>query len=432
MHRTVVGFLAGALLWGAAPAVAVGLPVVIPATPVLVTAPTPAGVKAAVRPIMQDPALGAVSASVALVATGEELYRMKSDIPRIPGSTVKLATAAAALQTLGPNTRLRTEVRQSGEVLTLIGGGDATLVRAKGGNPMAGGSASLKDLAEQVAGALPPGSRVRVRYDTSAFQGPSLGPGWSRALVTSGNVAPVSALMINEGRVTRGSRSRVNDPAKFAAEQFADLLRQQGVRVRSVKQGEAPPESTAVASVSSPPISELVQRMLTDSLNDLAESLSHLVGGSALQDPSFTGGAQATMQVLRSLSVPMDDVRIVDGSGLSGQNRIPASTLTSLLTTVAQGRNPALAAIGAGLPIAGETGTLSERFTKRPTKKAAGMVRAKTGTLTGVTSLSGTVMDRDGHLMTFTIIANRIPSIPAARAAVDRFATALAMCGCVK
>jgi len=432
MHRTVVGFLAGALLWGAAPTVAMGLPVVIPTTPVLVTAPTPAGVKAAVRPIMRDPALGAVSASVALVATGEELYRMKSDIPRIPGSTVKLATAAAALQILGPDTRLRTEVRQSGEILTLIGGGDATLVRAKGGNPMAGGSASLKDLAEQVAGTLPPGSRVRVRYDTSAFQGPTLGPGWSRALVASGNVAPVSALMTNEGRVSRGSRSRVNDPAKFAAEQFADLLRQQGVRVRSVKKGEASPDSIVLASVSSPPVYELVQRMLRDSLNDLAESLGHLVGGSALQDPSFTGGAQATMQALRSLSVPMDGVRIVDGSGLSGQNRIPSSTLTALLTTVAQGRNPALAAIGAGLPVAGETGTLSERFTKRPTKKAAGMVRAKTGTLTGVTSLSGTVMDRDGHLMTFTIIANRIPSIPAARAAVDRFATALAMCGCVK
>lgn len=392
------------------------------------TAPTAAGVERAVARILRDPALGQVTAQVILAATGEELLNRKAAAPRIPASTVKLLTAAAALEVFGPTKRLETVVRQSGDVITLVGGGDATLMRAKGGDPLAGGSATLKDLAEQTARALPAKSAVRLTYDASAFTGKSLGPGWSRALVTSGNVAPVSALMVNEGRSSRGSRTRVPDPAKFAAQEFAQLLRAEGVKVRSVKAGVAAADARRIASVASPPMNNLVERMLTDSLNDLSESLAHLVGGAQLSEPNFAGGAKATAAVLKRLGLPMTGVVIADGSGLSARNRVPAGTFNALL--ISARRTPKLQPMLNGLPIAGETGTLSDRFVKRPTKRAAGSVRAKTGTLTGVTSLSGTVLDRDGHVMMFTIIANRVPSIPAARAAVDRFATALAMCGC--
>ena len=392
------------------------------------TAPTAAGVERAVARILRDPALGQVTAQVTLATTGEELLTRKPAAPRIPASTVKLLTAAAALEVFGPAKRLETVVRQSGDVITLVGGGDATLVRAKGGDPLAGGSATLKDLAEQTARALPAKSAVRLTYDTSAFTGKPLGPGWSRALVTSGNVAPVSALMVNEGRSARGSRTRVPDPAKFAAQQFAELLRAEGVKVRSVKEGIASPDARRIAAVASPPMNDLVERMLTDSLNDLAESLAHLIGGAQVGEPNFAGGAEATAAAMTRLGLPMAGVIIADGSGLSARNRVPAQTFNALLMTAR--RTPKLQPILNGLPIAGQTGTLEDRFVKRPTKRAAGFVRAKTGTLTGVTSLSGTVLDRDGHVMMFTIIANRVPSIPAARAAVDRFATALAMCGC--
>ena len=392
------------------------------------TAPTAAGVERAVARILRDPALGQVTAQVVLAATGEELLNRKAAAPRIPASTVKLLTAAAALEVFGSAKRLETVVRQSGDVITLVGGGDATLVRAKGGDPLDGGSATLKDLAEQTARALPAKAAVRLTYDTSAFTGKPLGPGWSRALVTSGNVAPVSALMVNEGRTSRGSRTRVPDPAKFAAQQFAQLLRAEGVKVRSVKAGIAASDARRIAVVASAPMNDLVERMLTDSLNDLSESLGHLIGGAQLGEPNFAGGAEATAAVLTRLGLPMTGVVIADGSGLSARNRVPAETFNALLMTAR--RTPKLQPILNGLPIAGQTGTLADRFVKRPTKRAAGSVRAKTGTLTGVTSLSGTVLDRDGHVMMFTIIANRVPSIPAARAAVDRFATALAMCGC--
>lgn len=426
MRRTLAAGLIAALAWGMLPsAQAAPGPVLEPVASA--SAASPSGVRAAVRGIIRLPALGRVTAHV-VDANGRTLLDTRSQSPQIPASTIKVATAAAALEILGPRTRIATTVKRSGDVITLVGGGDATLVRARGGDPLSGGSASLRDLATQVSRSLGPDARIRLRYDTSAFRGSALGPGWSRALVTSGNVAPVSALMVNEGRVSRTSRARVSDPAKAAAQAFADLLRGQGVTVRSVRSGKATADAQQIAQVQSPPVSELVERMLTDSSNDLAESLGHLVGGVSSNDPSFAGGASATESVLRDLGVPMAGVSIADASGLSGRNRFPAQAKTAILQRSTE--LPALAAIGSGLAIAGVSGTLADRFGQPPTKRAAGYVRAKTGTLTGVVGLSGFIQDRDGRLMAFTILANRVTNIPAARNAVDRFAAELAQCGC--
>jgi D-alanyl-D-alanine carboxypeptidase/D-alanyl-D-alanine-endopeptidase (penicillin-binding protein 4) len=433
MRRIGTGILLGAVIFAAAPAVqAAPNPVLEPVSAVTTTPPTPAGVRQAVRRVINQSGIGRISASVVDAATGDVLLDVKSDRAQIPASTMKVATAAAALKVLGPNTRLRTTVVRSGNVVTIVGGGDATLVRAGGGDPRAGGAASLKELAAQTAQALAGTDRVRLRYDTSAFTGGKLGPGWSKALVTSGNVAPVSALMVNEGRTSRTARSRVPDPAKAAANTFAALLRAQGVQVQSVKAGAAPADATQIAVVESAPVRYLVERILTDSSNDLAESLAHLVGGAAVGDPSFRGGARATTDVLRSLGVPMDGVVIADGSGLSAKNRMSPQTLSALLRLVASRQDPSLSVIGSGLAVAGVSGTLADRFTTAPTKQGAGYVRAKTGTLTGVVALSGIVNDRDGRILIFTIMANGVPSIPTARNAIDRFATQLALCGCTK
>ncbi len=427
MRRMLTAGLITALAWGMLPsAQAAPGPVLEPVTSAATEA-TPVGVRAAVRKIIRLPALGQVTAHV-VDARGRTLFGTRSQRAQIPASTIKLATAAAALEVLGPRTRIATTVERSGNVITLVGGGDATLVRARGGDPLSGGSASLRELAIQTAQSLGPDATVRVRYDASAFRGPSLGPGWSRGLVTSGNVAPVSALMVNEGRVAPASRARVNDPARAAAQAFAELLRGQGVKVRSVRSGKAKSDAQRIAQVQSPPVSELVERMLTDSSNDLAESLGHLVGGAAGNDPSFAGGAAATESVLRDLGVPMAGVKVADASGLSGRNRFPAQAMTAILQRAAE--LPALSAMGSGLAVAGVSGTLADRFGQPPTKRAAGYVRAKTGTLTGVVGLSGFVQDREGRLMAFTILANRVTNIPAARSAVDRFAAELAQCGC--
>lgn len=406
---------------GPAPAV---LEPLVPSSP----APSPDAVADQVSALAGS--LGAGSVLVIDPASGQVLFDRQSGAARIPASTAKLATAAAALSVLGPQARLSTTVVREGRTIYLVGGGDPTLVRAGGGNPLAGGSASLKDLARATVNGMEGGTRVRVVYDASAFSGPALGPGWPRSFPAAGVAAPVSALVVDGGRVRPGALSRVSDPARQAAEVFAGYLRDAGLTVRSIKPGVATSAASTVASVESPPIEDIVQRMLTDSENNYAEALGHLVGGAALDQPTFAGGAQATAQALADLGIDTTGMSLVDASGLSVRNRLTVRVLAQVLSSVVSGERPEFAAIAPGLAVAGLTGTLADRFTTAATRAGRGFVQAKTGTLTGVSSLAGTVLDRDGRVVVFAMIANRVRSLPAVRDTMDRIASRLATCGC--
>lgn len=424
-----------------------GLPLVVPAAaanaippagPVLsatavvgskAPVPTPGGVQAATARVLSSNALGAYSALVVDPATAAVLLEINPDVARIPASTIKLLTAAAALEVLGPSTRLATKVVRVGNTITLVGGGDTSLVRAHGGDPLAGGSASLKALADLTAAALP-NQPVQLAYDDSLFTGPATGPNWPKQAARFGIAAPVSSLMVDEGRVRPGAISRVSDPAKQAAQVFASYLTKAGVEVTKTKAVEAASGATEIARVESPPISKLVERMLTYSNNDMGESLAHLVGGATGDGASFTGGAKAVAASIKKLGLPTAGLVIADGSGLSGSDRVSVDTYGALLTEVTTNSNPKLSAIGSGLPVAGATGTLAGRFLKGPTSRGAGYVHAKTGTLSGVVGLTGTVKDADGRVLVFAILANNVKSLNAARQSVDVFATKLAKCGC--
>ncbi|MFZ4497582.1 MAG: D-alanyl-D-alanine carboxypeptidase/D-alanyl-D-alanine endopeptidase, partial [Candidatus Nanopelagicales bacterium] len=338
-------------------------------------------------------------------------------------------TAAAALEVLGPRTRLATKVMRDGNTITLVGGGDTSLVRARGGDPLAGGFASLKDLAKLTAAASP-GAPMKLTYDESLFTGPMTGPNWPKNAARLGIAAPVSALMVGEGRVRPGAVTRVSDPAKQAAQVFAGYLAKAGVEVISTTRGVAPSSATEIARVESPPVADLVEQLLTDSNNDLGESLAHLVGGASGAGASFAGGAKAVTATVTKLGLPIGGLVISDGSGLSGSNRVSVATYGALLADVAVNSNPELSAIGAGLPVAGATGTLADRFQSGATARGAGYVHAKTGTLTGVIGLAGTVKDADGRVLVFAILANDVKNLNAARQSVDIFATKLAKCGC--
>lgn len=388
-------------------------------------APTQRGIRAQVGSIVDAPALGRSAAVVLDPADGKVLLGIDGDAAMIPGSVVKLATAVATLATLGPEARIATTVVSDGSrTITLIGGGDATLTLG-GGSP---GTASLADLARQVATQVQAGP-VDLRYDDSLFTGPELGPGWGKDYPAAGVAAPVTALMVDQGRVRPGSLSRVADPARDAAEKFRKLLKSNGVKVTSLKPGQAPADGTEIARVESPVMASLVERMLTDSDNDLAEALAHLSGAAAGFKASFAGGAKAATKVLDEFGIPTSGMRLADGSGVSADNRVSATTLAKLLALVAGGSEPDLFPVASGLAVAGFTGTLSDRFTGSD-RKAAGYVRAKTGTLTGVTSLAGMVTDASGRLLVFALLANEISSIERARALGDEFAAGLAACGC--
>ena len=356
------------------------------------------------------------------------LYDRQGSRALIPASTAKILTAAAALEALGPNSRLLTTAVQQANVVYLIGGGDATLPRSLKTDGQPEGPASLRRLARNTATALGGTTKIDLVFDDSLFSGRALGPGWPKGFPSAGVAAPVTALMIDQGRKSRSSRARVSDPAKRAAQVFADLLEKRGVRVGKVSRGKAPESARELARVESATITEIVQTMLTESDNDVAEALGHLVGKEVLDDGSFAGGARATTQILTNAGINVEGLELSDASGLSSRNKVAPVTLTDVLSevTTEQRWTP----VAQGLAVAGVSGTLANRFTTKATSSGRGVVRAKTGTLTGVGSLAGIVLDDDDRPLVFAIIGNKITSQARARDTMDRIASQLAECGC--
>src|SRR5450756_2205144 len=193
-----------------------------------------------------------------------------------PASTAKLVTAAAALLILGPDTRLVTRVvaGATSEELVLVGGGDPTLVDARP-PPDYPPAPSVGNLAAAVAGAGV--TRVsRVVVDAGLFAEPQTAPGWRPMYVSLGNVAPVTALMVDGGRSRPDRDPRDPDPDLLAGRALLAALGQRGVAVSgaTVARGRALPQSRELAAVSSAPVPALVERMLRTSDNDVAEALT--------------------------------------------------------------------------------------------------------------------------------------------------------------
>lgn len=396
-------------------------------------AATPAGVSAAVAPLLSGGALGSeVGAVVADAATGEVLFAQGELTPRVPASTTKILTATAALQQFGPDHTLRTRVvLQDGGQLVIVGAGDPSL-RADRAEPGIG--ATLENLAQRTALALREQGRIEpvsISVDVSLFSGPELATGWGSGDVASCYVRPVVALMTT---VPPAGACRPGTPPEFAAAQdFAGYLSAAGVAVAESdpQRVVVPADAPAVAEVSSPPMAALVEQIMLDSDNTGAEMLAHLLGGAALGDASFSGGARATADALTALGVPTEGLVLDDGSGMSEDNRIAPATIVGALRAATtpdhQGR---LWAVSSGLPAAGFDGTLALRFSADVAEGGRGDVRAKTGTLLGVSALGGQVVTDSGQLLHFVFLADDTGPTAEARAQLDRAAAALAECGC--
>ncbi|MCH9679325.1 MAG: D-alanyl-D-alanine carboxypeptidase/D-alanyl-D-alanine-endopeptidase [Actinomycetia bacterium] len=390
--------------------------------------PTPSAVRARIDDLAQQKSLKRSGVVVVDPGSDQVLYGKQVSRALIPASVTKILTAAAAVEVLGVSTRLATRTSEQANVVYLIGGGDATLPRSLASDAQPNGPASLRRLARSTATALGGTTKVDVVFDDSLFTGRPLGPGWAKRFPNAGVAAPVSALMIDQGRKSRSSRARVADPAKRAAQVFANILENRGVTVGRVSRGRAPDSAKELARVESAAVAEMVQRMLTESDNDVAEALGHLVGKELLNDGSFAGGARATSQVLSSAGIDTQDLALFDASGLSSRNRVSPVTIADVLTDVATERR--WTELAQGLAVAGVTGTLANRFTTKATSPGRGVVRAKTGTLTGVAALAGIVLDADKRPLVFAIIGNNITSQARARDTMDRIASQLAKCGC--
>ena len=148
------------------------------------------------------------------------------------------------------------------------------------------------------------------------------------------------------------------------------------------------------------------------------------------QPASFTAAAAAVRSTLAPWGVTVGD-GMRDGSGLSSQDRIPAAALSQVLLAATGTAHPQLRPILSGLSVAGWDGSLVEqgRFSG-PAAAADGVVRAKTGSLTGVSAMAGVVTDVDGRQLIFAFVADRAPAESVARAAIDQLAAVLVRCGC--
>ncbi|MFG2607543.1 D-alanyl-D-alanine carboxypeptidase/D-alanyl-D-alanine-endopeptidase [Streptomyces sp. NPDC048514] len=376
-------------------------------------------------PLLGASALGDSRAAVVVdVTTGERLYGAGAGKALTPASTTKIATAVAALSALGADHRLTTRAAlepDTGE-LVLVGGGDPTLTAHR----KAGGWAGLRALAADTAEALHERGidKVTLSYDATLYSGPAL-----HAIGVNDNLAAVSALTVDEGRTdgsTGGPAPRVSDPAADAAARFAGYLRDAGITATSPGPSKASSRAETLATASSPPLSALVERMLTNSDNDIAEALARQTALASGRPGSFDGGARAIEVQLTKLGLPMAGASFHDGSGLDRDDRLTAGLLTALLVKAGDPARPGLRPVLTGLPVAGFTGTLTHRYTDG----ASGVVRAKTGTLTGVNTLAGTVVDTDGHLLAFAFLASGTTDPLQAQSTLDKAATALAGCGC--
>lgn len=398
--------------------------------------PTTDGLQRTLTPLLAAPALGQVAAVVADPESGRTLWQRNGDAPVTPASTAKLATAVAALTVLGPDDRFTTSaVLGPDRELVLVGGGDPTLASPKA-PPIYPPGASMAELAAKAADALAKrGLRsVRVAVDASLFSGPTTAPGWKPSYVPTGNVSPVTALSVDGGRLNpdadpRTPDLRAPDPPIAAGQVFAGLLTAHGITVTAPVAGAAaPPAAPELAAVQSPPLADFVERMLQHSDNDMAEALARQVALAQHQPPTFAGGAAAVRDVLSRLGV--SGVDLVDGSGLSVDDRVTVHALAQLLALAASPTHPELRSIVTGLPVAGFSGTLGDRFRTSTGGRGAGMVRAKTGTLAMVSGLAGLVVDADGRELVFATVANDVPDVLGAEAALDRVAAALSGCGC--
>jgi D-alanyl-D-alanine carboxypeptidase/D-alanyl-D-alanine-endopeptidase (penicillin-binding protein 4) len=393
---------------------------------------------------LSDPVLGLARNDLCIdVQQGETtVYSRNPTRMLLPASNLKLLTATAALDKLGPDDRLVTVVRAgrpaaSGEVsgdLYLVGGGDPLLRTA-------GYVASLpyreliyshlETLARQVKAAGVTHVTGGVIGDESRYDQQRYVPTWRPSYQSTGEVGPLSALSVNDGFVAvQPTPVPSRQPAQDAAATCTALLKAQGVAVDgSPAAGRAPAGATTITSMPSPPMSDLLaEAVLRQSDNDGAELITKEIGRQVAGAPTTLAGVAAIRADLQADGLPVDQLSAVDGSGLDRSDRASCQLVMAALQ-----RSGPDGLLARGLPVAGRTGTLQDRFIGTA---AAGRLEAKTGTLDGVSALSGFVLPltgpsagaRSGVTLTpaFSMIVNSLPSMATGEALEDRVGAILA------
>jgi D-alanyl-D-alanine carboxypeptidase/D-alanyl-D-alanine-endopeptidase (penicillin-binding protein 4) len=394
-----------------------------PLTPVLSARRVPAVLAAPIADrrlgVALDELLGRQpgTACLEVTASGRPVYERLPDAPLVPASVEKLLTAVAAVEVLGVDHRFRTTVVAAAAPVDgvvagdawLVGGGDALLATADytarfRHQPQV--ATSLEGLADRLARA----GVVRIdgtllgdgsRYDDDRY--PDV---WPPRFVDQDQSGPLSALTVNDGWEAFPPNADTNvpdetpaaDPAAHAAGVLGGLLAARGTTVAATGSGVAPPGAVEVASIESGPLTDVLREMLSESDNQTAELLLKELAVARGRPATTADGAAVVLEVATELGLPLGGVVVTDGSGLSGENLVSCRLIQSILD-----RGGPTGPIGAGLAVAGQTGTLTERFAGSP---LAGRLLAKTGTLNQVTALAGLLATTPGAAVTFAFMVN--------------------------
>lgn len=413
-----------------------GTPVVRTVTPVLSVRRVPTVVAAPVAARRLTADLDALTtflpADSCLVVEGPDLrFEHAPSTPLVPASTIKLLTATAALETLGADARFRTAVVAGAPAadgviagdLTLVGGGDPLLATADYMARFRRQPQVFTDL-DALAAAVHASGVRRIagsvvgderRYDASRYV-----DSWPARYIDQDVIGPLSALAVNDGferyPAEFGDGTALDaaaDPPVLAAGVFTRLLEARGIDVVGAPRGGVAPEgATEVAAIESAPLLEVVAQMLRESDNSTAELLLKELGRTATA-PTTAAGATAVTGLATDALQDVQGLEVVDGSGLSPENRVTCDHLVDLLRRPVTGD-----LLSEHLAVAGESGTLTERYRG---SRLAGILRAKTGSLTSVTALAGVVADDDPAL-TFALVVNVPPParVPAGVAGLER------------
>jgi len=357
---------------------------------------------------------GASGAYVVDLDTGATLYSRAPDVPRLPASVNKLYTTSAALLRYGAEGQLTTEVLgdahldEEGVVdgnLHLRGGGDPSFSRAE-----------ARGLARVLAGSGLTAVEGRVIGDESRFDGVRGGPASNYGV--SFWVGPLSGLPFNHGLTLAKRRRFQRNPPLYAAQRFERELERAGVTVRrAARVGVTPAGAVLLGEWASPRMSVLVRHTNRPSDNYMAETLLKTLGADFGEGGTTAAGAAVAQREAAQFGAAPT---MVDGSGLSRQNRTTPRDVVELLVGMDAGElaEPMLIS----LSVAGKSGTLAKRM--RGTA-AHGRCRAKTGTLNGVSNLAGYCRSRSGARTAFAILMSNV-SVWSAHSLQNKMAAGLA------
>jgi serine-type D-Ala-D-Ala carboxypeptidase/endopeptidase (penicillin-binding protein 4) len=396
----------------------------------LLPAAAPAAAQGSCATLKGDLVRGGGSASGLLVAeadSGRIVCRRAANRQRPLASNMKLFTSSTALSRLGPESRIATTLLASGRLdpegtlhgsLYLVGGGDPTL-----GTPafydrfQNGLGTDVLDLTPQVRAAGIRAVTGRLYADDTIFD--RLRGVADSGYATSPWIGPLDGLAFDAGYAGPAGGAFASDPARLAAATLAGSLGGAGVRIRSgVALGAAPAGAVQVAVVRSRALTRIVDFTDVYSDNFFAETLIKLLGARFGGAGTTAAGASVVARFARAHG---SGVHAVDGSGLTRSGRASPRQVVALLE--AMRRSPIGEDFSGDLALAGREGTVADRMHGTA---AAGRCRVKTGTLTGVSNLSGYCFNRDGKTMAFSILMGGVRDLTLAHYEQDRIAAAVA------